>query len=224
MKRLIPVVLFFAMILSSGLYAQTPGVDLDIKKLEKGDIQVFKEEYSTVGEGKKMRVVGMMLIDAPPAELWDVLVDWDAMGPYVSGLDYYKTVHRIEPVGKDSGQSLIEGKLSIAFFTVLYTLDVRFDRSRFRQEWTMVDKETAETCRKSGIGISDKSGTIKDIQGYEYIEPYGDGSRSMYFYAPIVETAVPLPGFVERAVSKSTLKGYMEGVRKMVAEKKAGKK
>ena len=217
MKRLIFMVLLLAW--SCPLYAQKLDVELDMQRLEKGKIQTFEEEYAVDGEGRRKRVVGIMLLDAPPAVVWEVLADWDAMGPYVSGLDYYKTVHRIVPLSSAGGRALIEGKLSIPLVAAVYTLDVNFDRSQYRQG--LVSAEEIGTYRKQGVELQDNTATLKNIEGYEYLEPFDDGKRCIYVYAPIVETAVPLPGFVERALSKTTLGGYMEGVRAMVAQRQA---
>jgi hypothetical protein len=57
---------------------------------------------------------------------------------------------------------------------------------------------------------------LKNIEGFEYIEPYDDGSSTIYYYAPIVETAIPIPEFVEKMLARNTLSGYMEAIREMV--------
>ena len=56
------------------------------------------------------------------------------------------------------------------------------------------------------------------IQEFEYIEPYGDGSRTRYYYALIVAVSMPVPGWIERRLSKSSLNEYMEGIRQRVED------
>jgi hypothetical protein len=38
----------------------------------------------------------------------------------------------------------------------------------------------------------------------------------VYYYAPIVESSMPMPDFAERYLTNSTLPGYMESVKKRV--------
>jgi hypothetical protein len=191
---------------------------LDEDKLLSGGIQTFEKEYEVEGEGRKKRVVGVMVLDAPPERVWAVLEDWDAMGPFVPGLDYNRTIHVFEPLGRKDrvGNSLIEGQIKVLYLTINYTLNVKFDKADYRQEWKFVTDEQAREYNQKGVPVKEATFGLKNIEGFEYIEPFGDGSRTIYYYAPIVETSIPLPDFLETALSKSTLNGYMEGIRKMV--------
>jgi hypothetical protein len=211
------VLLLTAAAVSAGGAAEKFDYKLDEKMLLSGGIQVFEKEYEVEGEGRKKRVVGVMVLDAPPERVWAVLENWDAMGPFVPGLDYNRTVHVFEPLGKKDriGNSLIEGQIKVLYLTINYTLNVRFDKANYRQEWKLVTDEQAQKYTKDGIPVKEAAFGLKNIEGFEYIEPYG-GSKTIYYYAPIVETSIPLPDFVERALSKSTLNGYMEGIRRMV--------
>jgi hypothetical protein len=198
---------------------------LDEKKLLSGGIQTFEQEYQTAGQGIKKRVVGVMILNAPPDKVWQVLLDWDSMGPYVDNLEYNKTIHVFTPVAsKDQlGHSLIESRLKVLYLTIDYTLDVKFDNVNFRQDWDLVSDQQAAEYNKQKIPVKEAMGGLKDVEGFEYIEPYGDGSKTVYYYAPIVETAVPMPGFLQTALSKTTLNGYMEGIRKITAVRCQGK-
>jgi hypothetical protein len=191
---------------------------LDEKKLLSGEIQVFEKEYQTEGKGIKKRVVGVMILKAPLDKVWQVLEDWDAMGKFVPNLEYNKTIYVFEPPGsKDKiGNSLIEGQLKVLYLSINYTLNVKFDNTNCRQEWKFVTDEQVENYNKKNIPVKKATGGLKNIEGFEYVEPYGDGSSTIYYYAPIVETSIPLPEFIEKALSKNTLNGYMEGIRKMV--------
>ena len=189
-------------------------------KLEAGKLQVFTQKYRLKDGGEGKRVIGVLLIDAPPEKVWRALENWDAMGAYVKSLIYYKTVHRKRPItARGTGISLIEGKLKAAFLTILYTLEVKFYKSHYYQEWRMVTEKEGASYRARSIPIKKNKGSVKDIKGFEYIEPYGDGSRTIYYYAPIVEVSIPVPGFVERSISKSSLNEYMLGVKKKVEGK-----
>jgi hypothetical protein len=122
--------------------------NLDKAKLESGVLQVFEENYVVEGQGQKKRAVGVILINAPPERVWDVLENWDVMGEYVPGLSYYKTVYVIKPIGKNAmGESLIEGKLSMP--PIRYTLDVKFDKVKLRQDWRLVTENEISSYNKS---------------------------------------------------------------------------
>ena len=66
--------------LSICAYGQEIGktdITLDEAKLKAGKLQIFVKEYSIQGKGVKKRAVGVILIDASPAKVWEVLEDWD---------------------------------------------------------------------------------------------------------------------------------------------------
>lgn len=192
-------------------------INYDRVKLEAGKLQVFTQKYRLKGGGEGKRVIGVLLIDAPPARVWKALEDWDSMGAYVKSLVYYKTVHRRAPItDTGTGISFIEGKLKAAFLTITYTLEVKFYKSHYYQEWRMVKDADVKKYRSRKIPLKENSSSVKDIRGFEYIKPYGDGSKTIYYYAPIVEVSIPVPGFVERSISKSSLNEYMLGIKKKV--------
>ena len=198
---------------------------IDKKTLEAGKLQTFTYEYKVEGEGVRKRGVGVILIDAPPAVVWDYLLKWDSMGEFIPGLEYYKTIHTIKPIAKGTvGETLIEGKLNFPVLTVMYTMDVTFDEPNLRQDWRLITPAESEIYTKKGIKVTRSTSGVKNIEGFEYIEPYGNGSKTVYYYVPIIETSIPVPGFVERFIANSTLPGYMEGMKKRIESKGAYKK
>jgi len=206
--------------LSICAYGQEIGkadITLDEAKLKAGKLQIFVKEYSIQGKGVKKRAVGVILIDAPPTKVWEVLEDWDSMGEFVPSLEYYRTLQVIESSGEGlSKRALIAGRLSVPLFGVSYTLDVKFNKASLRQDWQLVTKEKADVYKKKGVDIKYPSAGLKNIEGFEYIEPYDGGGKTIYYYAPIVESSIPLPGFAERAIVKSTLPGYIGAIKKRV--------
>lgn len=217
MKKSLILSIFIMLIaiLAYGAEPQKLKLNIDKVKLEAGVLQTFEENYIVEGKGQKKRAIGVILINASPDKVWDVLENWDVMGEYVPGLSYYKTVQVIKPLGKDSvGESLIEGKLS--FPPIIYTLDVVFDKANLRQDWRLVtEKEMASYNEKKEI-VKKNSGMLRSIEGYEYLEPYNNGQQTVYTYAPIIETAGAVPAFIDRALTKNTLSGYVKAVKKRV--------
>ncbi|HQP30832.1 MAG TPA: SRPBCC family protein [Deltaproteobacteria bacterium] len=217
MKKIVPLCLCVVLFSSVAFGQERLNLKLDRKTLEAGKLQTFTYEYKVEGQGKKKRGVGVILIDAPPERVWEYLLKWDSMGEFVPGLDYYKTIQSLRPIAKGAvGESLIEGKLKFPMLTIKYTLDVRFDEPNLRQDWRLITPEEVDEFARKGIKTTRATGGIKNIEGFEYLEPYAGGSKTIYYYAPIVETAVPIPAFVERLLANSTLPGYVESVKKRV--------
>jgi len=187
------------------------------KKLEQEKLQVFIDEEETQSKGKRKRFVGVLLIPTRPENVWNVLYNFDVMGEFIPHLEYYKTVEILKQY--DNGtteQALVEGKLKIPVLTVEYTLFVTFFPDRYRVEWKLVHQDQVQLYHEQGIQIKACTGGLKDVDGYGYVLPYADKQQSIYIYAPIVETSIPLPGFAEKMVSKTVTSGYMHGVRDRV--------
>jgi hypothetical protein len=218
MKNIIAVLIGIVFFLSGTVCAQEKlNLKIDKAKLEAGKLQTFTVEMKVEGKGKKKRGIGVLLINAPPEKTWKYLCDWNSMGEFVPGLEYYKTVKVIKPIEVgEVGEILTEGKLKFPVLTVIYTLDVKFDGKNFRQEWSLASQRQVDEYQKQGIKITRSTSGLKNVEGFEYIEPYDDGKKTVYYYAPIVETSVPVPAFAERFMTNSTLPGYMEGVKKRV--------
>lgn len=207
---------------ASGEGLEKPDIHYDRTVLEQGRLQTFTYEYPLVDGATGKRVVGILLINAPPAMVWRALEDWESMPEFVSDLKYYKTVY-VEPSPPNSPRTVayIEGELKIAFFSILYNLRVVFDRQNLWQKWNLVDEDEEKKLKAKGVSLSPSSSFLRSIRGFGYIEPYGDGSRTVYYYAPVVEVSIPVPGWIERRIAKSSLTEYMEGLKKKVEGEKA---
>jgi len=218
MKRFLPLLIGFIFLFAGNANAfEKLKLNIDKKKLDAGKLQTFTIEMKGQGEGKKKRGVGVLLINAPTEKVWKYLCEWETMGEFVPGLEYYKTVKVIKPIEKGTmGETLIEGKLKFPILTVIYTLDVKFDESNMSQEWSLITPAQEEASMKQGKKMTRATSGLKNVEGFQYMEPYDGGKKTVYYYAPIVETSVPVPGFAERFLTKSTLPGYMEGLKKRV--------
>ena len=220
---ILSIILMTLAVCTYGAEPQKVNFNIDKAKLESGILQVFEENYVVEGKGQKKRAVGVILINAPPERVWEVLENWDVMGEFVPGLSYYKTVHVIKPIGKGGiGESLIEGKLS--FPPIRYTLDVTFDKVNLRQDWRLVTGKEISSYNEKQEFLKKNSSMVKSIEGYEYLEPYNNRLQTVYTYAPIIETSGPVPNFIDRALAKNTLSGYVMAVKKRVESRRVQKK
>ncbi len=192
---------------------QKISVATDKTRLDRGELQTFISELKTAEGLVKKRVIGIVVIDAPPAKVWKVLEDWEAMPTFVPGLEYYKIMHRI-----NRDNLIIEGVVKAGLIKILYTMKVKFDRVRYTQEWNFIKPEEIKEFNDKGIPLKKPAWNIKNVEGFEYIEPYGNGSRTLYYYAPIIE-AKGVPESIERLLAKQGLEGYMKGVKKQAEGK-----
>ncbi len=191
---------------------------LDEENLLSGGIQIFEKEYEVEGQGRKKRVVGVQIINAPPEKVWEAIADWEGQADFVPGLEYNKSIHVFDDLdGKDeTWNTLYEEQIKVLYLTITFTLDVNFDKANNRISWEFVTDEQVEKYKGQKIPVEKATSGLRNIEGFEYLEPYGDGSQTIHYYAPIVEVSIPLPEFLERILSKNTLNGYMEGIREMV--------
>ncbi len=190
---------------------------VDESKLKSGELQLFQKKYPTSGISKKRQIAGIIVIDAGPDRVWEIMKDWDEFGQFVPDVDYYKTMLVLEPIGNGRiGKSFIEGKLDIPLFSIQYTLDVIFDQSHLRQEWRMMTPEEINIYNLIGINLKPSSSGIENIEGMALIKPYDNGNKAIYMYVSTVEYTMPLPEFLEEYLAKDALAGYMEGVKKRV--------
>lgn len=219
MKKCICLIFIF-IFAGNGIAADvdTETYHIDMEKLKAGKLQVFTEEFILPDGNKKKRVIGVLLINRPPSEVWNVLKDWDKMGEYVPGLKYYKTIYEIKPVADDSpGETLIEGQLKVPLLTVVYTVRVKFDPlSKYRIEWALLRDDEITDFGKKNVSVKKHTAGLKNIGGFGYLESFENGTKTIYTYAPVVEISLPVPGFVERYISKSSLSGYLKAVKERV--------
>ena len=112
------------------------------------------------------------------------------MTGYVPGLTQHKTKCVLNSL-KDWRplESVIEAKLEAAgILNILYTLKLKFDREKSMQEWFfLTDKQIEEYNIEKNLNLKKASFGIKNISGFQYIEPYSDGLKTTYYYAPVVE-------------------------------------
>jgi hypothetical protein len=219
-RFILPAVLILIVLTSAGEGAGKVNIKLDNKKLEAGELQVFQQEFAITGGGRKKRVIGVMLYNAPPDRLWSVLKDWSATPKFVPAIKYYKTKHIVKPLAKGGkGESIIEGSMKVAFLDIVYTLDVKFDDPGRMHSWRMLKDAEIAAYRAGGIALADNSSTLNAVEGFGYVESYDEGRKSVYYYAPVVEVSVPVPAYVERSLVKSSLNDYMNGLKRMVEGK-----
>ena len=192
---------------------------LDQEDLLDGDIQTFKKDFSSGEEGEKKGVMGVILIKAPYEKVWGVISDWEKQSDFVPGVEYFKVKHVFPGGDEKTWRSIVEGKLDIPFISLSYTLDTEFDKAAGTMVWNMLSQEGIKKYQdqKIDVNIADED-RLKNVEGFGKIKAY-DEKSTIYFYAPIVETSVSLPGFVERAITNVSLSKYLHAIKGRAEEK-----
>jgi len=214
------LILFLIITLYGTAYSaeiKIPGIVIDRKKLLANELQIFEQTLSSNSFTNHKRITGILLIDAPPKEVWKVLKDWKLMGELVSDVEYHKIIAELKPIKKGLiGQAFIECSVSIPLFDFLYTLDVLFDESRFKQDWRLIKPEEVKIFNMIGIKVKEPTDTIQNIEGFLIAEPFQNGQKTIYKFTSTVKFSTILPDFVENYMIEKALTEHMEGVKKHV--------
>ncbi len=190
---------------------------IDQNKLLAYELQVFDYTIARDEKNNQKQVYGILLIDASPKEVWEVIKDWKFMAELVPDVEYYNTIAALKPIQKNSiGQSFIECKVSIPLYDFLFTLDVQFDESRYRQEWQLIKPEDVRIYNLIGIPVKDPTDTIKNIEGFMIAEPFENGKKTVYQFSLMIEFSTVLPEFVESYMVEKLLTEHLNGVKKRV--------
>ena len=197
--------------------------DLDIKldqnKLKNGELQTFVDTLESDGTFGKKRVIGVIMIEATLEEVWKVIKNWDNYGEFVPGLKYYKTIQkkmfREHPA---YFQSFIEGyiKLPVPFIRKTYTLDALFDQKKYFIQWALVKYDRIESLRKQGLSLTKSSNVVQNIDGFSYLKPFDNETKTILYYSSVVEISIPVPQRVEQFLSGTIMKGFMEAIKNRV--------
>jgi carbon monoxide dehydrogenase subunit G len=135
---------------------------------------------------------GDIEIDASPAEVMDVITDYEAYPTWANG------VKKAEVKQKDS-----KGRPS----------EVAFEVS---QMWVSATYTLAYRYSDTGVLWTTKSasGAVKDISGEYVLEPSAKGTKVTY--RTTIETAIPLMGFMKRQAERTIIGTALGGLKKRV--------
>lgn len=192
---------------------------IDDKLLVAGDVQTCEKSFGVPGLGQKKGVMGVLLINAPYNTVWKVISDWEAQSQFVPGLKYFKIKHLFPGGDESSWHSLVEGKLDIPFVACRYTLDAHFDQRVGKMSWQMLNAEDIKRFQSEHIAVEmPDEDRLKNVEGFAQITAYDD-KRTVYYYAPVVETSVPVPDFIQSAIMSVSLNDYLAAIKE-AAEKR----
>lgn len=146
--------------------------------LERGE-PVLREEQFTDSEGNRVgRGVVYIIIDAEPAKIWDVILDYDRYA------EFYPNVHTAKITKREGNDIYVYFELNVlGVLKVKYNVKHTFYPEQNRLTWEM-DKT--------------KENDFKETTGFWQIWERADG-KSLVCYSVYVETGRWIPGFVQKA-------------------------
>ena len=201
MKQLLSSIVLVCLVLLGALPAQaeTPAprtlTEANIKKLEGGGqiVQV------TSDGGNRGEVVGV--VNAPTAQVWRLLMNYDAFVRWFPDQKESKTVSR------QGSTSVLQGVVDLPW---------PFTNRSFQIRDTNVTKTVgSETHYHNGWTYVPKSGNIVDTTGFFYVSPFkGDPNRSVVRIVIKADFGIPVPDFVLNWGSRRMFPRIIEAIRR----------
>jgi ribosome-associated toxin RatA of RatAB toxin-antitoxin module len=137
---------------------------------------------------------GSIEIEATPAEIMEVIADFDAYPDWVDGIKAAETRER----GEGGRPSEVAFEFSAMGFNATYTLRYEYDPDDTGIRWT----------------TTEASGAVKDVRGGYELEALNGDTRVTYRLA--VELAVKVPGILKRQGDKRAIKTALDGLKSRV--------
>lgn len=185
---------------------------IDPQIIGAGRVQLF--DYKTKED--KVYRVGAVLIDAPREIIRDILADPEQLGDAMPYLEYQK-IRNLSAVSvhRDEGEMIVEGRFAIPHFPAQYTIIMNFDCSGMWRKWRILTPDEVDSYNRSGIDVLRTSGLIKDMSGFDHLESFDDGTKTVYYYSLDIDSAIPLPEFIRRSIYEAVFTRHMALIKEM---------
>ena len=133
-----------------------------------------------------------------------MLQDMETLGDVLPYLEYQKIRSRdTSPAGRRTGDILVEGRFNIPHFSAQYTITMSYDRPHMWRKWRMLQPSEIESYNKKGIAVLQTSGLIRSMEGFEYLEAFDGGAKTIYYYALDIQSTIPLPEFIKKNINET---------------------
>jgi len=136
---------------------------------------------------------GSAEVFATPAEVMDVVADFDAYPDWVGNLEEVDVLAR----DRRGRGTRVAFRLRTPVGDQAYTLAYRYQPRDAGISWTYVE------------------GTLEDLAGAYILEPTGDGTTRVT-YRLEVELGVPLPGLVKRQAARQIVRSALNDLKRRV--------
>jgi ribosome-associated toxin RatA of RatAB toxin-antitoxin module len=136
---------------------------------------------------------GSAEVFATPAEVMEVVADFDAYPDWVGNLEQVDVLAR----DRRGRGTRVAFRLRTSVGDQAYTLAYRYQPRDAGISWTYVE------------------GTLEDLAGAYVLEPTGDGTTRVT-YRLEVELGVPLPGLVKRQAARQIVRSALNDLKRRV--------
>lgn len=165
------------------------------QELARGEVVTTHAEVESPGEGVERRVVASGLVERPPAQVWAVLLD------FPSHRHFFPNVQETRVRRWEGRRIWIAQHLKVLFtdirFGAIWTLEPEAGRARFA-----LDESVPHDIAAS--------------RGSWELVPVDGGRHTLVRYAATVDTGRPVPGVVERMLTRRSLPRVVQGLRQAV--------
>jgi len=197
MKRTIPLLLAVFLTLFPCLChgtgsAGSPHDEQEWKRLEQGEVLVADTSATGPDGLKRLRGTAVAIIDTPPQQVWDTIMDHDRFGEFMPSVEACSIV-------EDNGQTrVVSYRLKIAWTEITYFLRLQYN---------------PETWHVDGALDKSRPHKIADTHCTWDLKPLDGGTRTQVSYSVYLDSGRFIPTFVERFLSKRQLPTVLENVR-----------
>ncbi|MCH1868228.1 SRPBCC family protein [Nocardioides sp. CFH 31398] len=138
-----------------------------------------------------------IVVDAPPAQVMDVIADFEAYPEWAKGM---KRVEVVEPGAAGDRAQQVRFELDVTPIRDEYTLAYDWDGDR-EVTWTLVD-----------------GSMLKTLDGAYTLRPLESGSRTEVSYRLSLDVTIPLIGMIKRKGEKILIDTALKGLKKRVEQ------
>jgi len=142
---------------------------------------------------------GSIEIDAPPKTVMEEIADFEAYPDWIAEFKKVEVRERdADKRGKKVYWEVAQGPLKAN-----YVLEYTFQPNDGGLSWTMVEGHN-----------------MKRVDGGYTLEPIDGGKRTKVDYEMVVDTPLPMPGFVRRGIERRAIDMALKGLKKRVEGKR----
>jgi hypothetical protein len=166
--------------------------DRDEKKLLAGKLVTMQAIDGGAGE-----VMGIIEIDATPAEVWKILIDFEGLPESTPNIR--EVTRYTDTTTGDTRIIDIAYMLKVAWVKIYYSVHHHYRPAQQYLIWTL------DPAKENGL---------KSTTGSFSTWPSSTPNKTRYLYSTAVDTGRSIPAWVEEDLTESALKKYMKHVKK----------
>ena len=163
----------------------------ELDRLTRGEVLVRVEGHDS---GPQRRVLAAILINSPPRQIWNIMIDCNRAPEFVPGLRSCRVLHHHESM------ELIEHQVKFSALqpTVTYVFRARYQNLR-RIDFTSV------------------GGDFRELEGSWILEQI-NGRQTIVVYSVYLDPGFPVPQWLVRRILRGELPDFLLALRNRVSE------